>query len=71
MILICYPSWTTSTFGQAQSKVKQEHLESADLRQGMIYLYPGGDLDHSQNLMGSKLNQDPSFFMEIQAVVFV
>ena len=23
-----------------------------------LVLYPDGDLDHSQNLMGSKLNQD-------------
>ena len=31
------------------------------------YLYPGSDPDHSQNLMGSKLNQDPSLnsFMKV------
>ena len=26
-----------------------------------IFWYPGGDSDHSQNLMGSKLDQHPSF----------
>ena len=25
------------------------------------FLYPGGVLNHSQNSMGSKLDQDPSF----------
>ena len=25
-----------------------------------VFLYPDGDLDHSQNLMGSNLDQDPS-----------
>ena len=32
----------------------------------MDFLYPGSDPDQSQNLMGSKLDQDPSeFFHEI------
>ena len=36
-----------------------------------ICLYPGGDLNHSQNLMGSKLDQETSyFFMKIQPIVF-
>ena len=26
----------------------------------MIFLYPGGTLDQSQNFMGCKLDQDPS-----------
>ena len=28
----------------------------------IIFLYPGGDLDHSQNLLGSMLDQEPSHF---------
>ena len=36
------------------------------------YLYPDSDPDHSQNLMGSKLDQDLSsdFFMKFQPVAF-
>ena len=35
-------------------------------------MYPDGDPNQSQNLMGSKLDQDPSsdFFTKFQQVVF-
>ena len=38
-----------------------------------FFLYPDGDPDHSQNVMGAKLDQDPSshFFMKFQPVIFV
>ena len=29
----------------------------------LIFLFPGGDLDHSQNIMGSKLDQDARFYL--------
>ena len=29
-------------------------------KSGFFFWYPDGDPDHSQNLMGSKLDQDPS-----------
>ena len=57
----------------AVNNVKQDHSESTyacmifktckwEIWIFDISLYPCGNWDHSQNLMGSKFNQDPSHF---------
>ena len=41
-------------------------------KSGSFVLYPDGDPDNSQNLMGSKLNKHPSSaFRKIQTLVVV
>ena len=37
----------------------------------MIHFFPDSDPDHSQNLMGSKLDQDPFSGFYFQPVIFM
>ena len=64
--------WMSIAFRNKSTQTSAEAFNNQLMRKYEWFFYSVVDPDQSQNLMGSKLDQDPSsdFFMKFQPVVF-